>query len=596
MPVLGAATLELNADSAKLEQDLGRAVQQAAAFGTAVGELLGRAIGAGVDKLERMVMQAVETGEQLAKLSQKTGMSVEHLSELRAAAELADVSLGTLKNSVSGLYERLSQAGRVDGKAASAFEAIGLDVEKLRELKPDELFRRVTDELAKYADDANRAAIQTAIFGQSGKELSPFINELGKTTALARELGVTLDRDTAEAAERFKDNLTAGKLASEAMGQRIAAVLLPTMEKLSGYLVENAKNTERLDTATRAADAGLKIFATGASIISSAFEIAGGQIGRMAAIVAATAKGDFAGAFELYKSTGSDLVTQLGESAAKVALIWEETGNAVHAGAERNGEKLAAPALAARDKIAKARKEIDIEYQALLKVIQVQNEAGAATQDFYRKRGDALEAEAERLKKIQENAIDVESAYAKALQRMREGTLGEEENIGSRIEEIGKKTKDADDFARKMGLTFQSAFETAAMGGKKLSDVINGLGRDIAGIILRKTVTEPLGNFVSNGLSGILKDLFGGGKAEGGPLEPGKWYIAGEHGPEPIWGGGAGAFASGYSGASGTSVQITQHIQVDARSDLASVNAAMRTAKDAAVAEIYDRFGRGDRP
>lgn len=43
-------------------------------------------------------------------------------------------------------------------------------------------------------------------------------------------------------------------------------------------------------------------------------------------------------------------------------------------------------------------------------------------------------------------------------------------------------------------------------------------------------------------------------------------------------------------------IYITQNIAVDSRSDLASVNTAMRAAKDAAVAEIYDRFGRGDRP
>lgn len=40
-------------------------------------------------------------------------------------------------------------------------------------------------------------------------------------------------------------------------------------------------------------------------------------------------------------------------------------------------------------------------------------------------------------------------------------------------------------------------------------------------------------------------NLFGGGRAEGGPLNPGKWYIAGEKGPEAIWGGGPGAFAAG---------------------------------------------------
>jgi hypothetical protein len=33
-------------------------------------------------------------------------------------------------------------------------------------------------------------------------------------------------------------------------------------------------------------------------------------------------------------------------------------------------------------------------------------------------------------------------------------------------------------------------------------------------------------------------------------MSAGRWYIAGEHGPEPIWGGG-GAFAMGYGGMVG---------------------------------------------
>lgn len=53
------------------------------------------------------------------------------------------------------------------------------------------------------------------------------------------------------------------------------------------------------------------------------------------------------------------------------------------------------------------------------------------------------------------------------------------------------------------------------------------------------------------GWSSILGAIFGGGKAEGGPLQQGKWYIAGERGPEPIWGGGPGAFAMGYGGGGG---------------------------------------------
>jgi hypothetical protein len=57
---------------------------------------------------------------------------------------------------------------------------------------------------------------------------------------------------------------------------------------------------------------------------------------------------------------------------------------------------------------------------------------------------------------------------------------------------------------------------------------------------------RPAGDSSGGLFGGFLSGLFGGHKAGGGPLDPGKWYIAGEHGPEPIWAGGPGAFAAGY--------------------------------------------------
>jgi hypothetical protein len=96
----------------------------------------------------------------------------------------------------------------------------------------------------------------------------------------------------------------------------------------------------------------------------------------------------------------------------------------------------------------------------------------------------------------------------------------------------------------------------------------------------------------------FLGAVFGGYKAQGGPLQPGKWYIAGEHGEEPIWGGGSGAFAMGYAGAGGTSV--TQVNNIDARgatTDLIQQLPAVLQANNAALkADIIDTFNRRPPP
>lgn len=87
------------------------------------------------------------------------------------------------------------------------------------------------------------------------------------------------------------------------------------------------------------------------------------------------------------------------------------------------------------------------------------------------------------------------------------------------VERLRDKTEESNDAARELGLTFSSAFESAVIGGKKLSDVLQGLSKDVSAIFLRKSVTEPLAEGASKlfkesglgkGFGDFFKGLFGG--------------------------------------------------------------------------------------
>jgi tape measure domain-containing protein len=114
------------------------------------------------------------------------------------------------------------------------------------------------------------------------------------------------------------------------------------------------------------------------------------------------------------------------------------------------------------------------------------------------------------------------------------------------------KTKDA---ARELGLTFQSAFEDAIIGGKSLQEVLSALGRDIMRIFIRKAVTEPLANALVGSLN--LGSLFGGARAEGGPVYPGKAYLVGERGRELFMPKGAGTIVPNGGFGGGLTINST---------------------------------------
>jgi len=68
------------------------------------------AAGAAGGGLVMLVNHAIEAGDQLNKLSQKIGVSVDDLSALKFAAQLADVEVGSFTRGMKGLNDTLVQA------------------------------------------------------------------------------------------------------------------------------------------------------------------------------------------------------------------------------------------------------------------------------------------------------------------------------------------------------------------------------------------------------------------------------------------------------------------------------------------------------
>lgn len=75
---------------------------------------------------------------------------------------------------------------------------------------------------------------------------------------------------------------------------------------------------------------------------------------------------------------------------------------------------------------------------------------------------------------------------------------------------------EVNDAAQDLGFAFESAFENAVIGGEGLRDVLSGILEDISRIVLRQSVTKPLGKAIS-GLD--WGDMFG--FATGGYTGPG---------------------------------------------------------------------------
>jgi hypothetical protein len=247
--VIGALRVVLGADTAAFETGLKGAsnrmdgfAKDMAKMGAAVGlAIAGAAVAIGV-----AVGRALDEADKLGKAAQKIGIPVEELSKLKFAAELADVSIEQLQTGVSKLSRAMSEisGGKTSGAAAEAFTALRIKVTDANgKLKAtDDILLEIAGKFEGFRDGAEKTALAVALFGKSGADLIPFLNQ-GATgiTALkkqAEDLGIVIDEKTAKAAEQFNDNLkTLGKL-SDAATISIAAFLAPALALLTSKLIE----------------------------------------------------------------------------------------------------------------------------------------------------------------------------------------------------------------------------------------------------------------------------------------------------------------------------------------------------------------------
>jgi len=210
----GAAYVELYTKDSRMVKGLQAAEKKLKAFGEGITSIGTKIAGLGAGVVTPLIGAAKvfsDMGGDLADMSQRTGVSVEALSELGFAAEQSGSDMETLENSLRKTQKQIAEAAGGSQSARDALGKLGLTVADLSGLSPDQQLKRIGDRLLGIEDPATKAAVAMEIFGKSGTKLLPLfaggargIEELQQQ---ARQLGLTMATEDAQAAEAFGDTL-----------------------------------------------------------------------------------------------------------------------------------------------------------------------------------------------------------------------------------------------------------------------------------------------------------------------------------------------------------------------------------------------------
>lgn len=174
MASLGSLVIELAANTARLQGDLGKAVGMAERAASGFTRAFrGFAVGAGGLGLAAIANQAISLGDELQKGAQRAGVSAGEFSKLAAAAKQADVDISTLSRGLQQMQRTISEAASGSKTAVDSLDAIGLSVGTLRKLNPSQQLAAIADGLNRIVDPSDRARRGAEILGKSYLDLIP---------------------------------------------------------------------------------------------------------------------------------------------------------------------------------------------------------------------------------------------------------------------------------------------------------------------------------------------------------------------------------------------------------------------------------------
>lgn len=545
--VIGAIRVNLGMNSAEFTKGMKHANRNMEKFGrkmAAAGKAIGVSLGA-VGAAAAVAFTKISShADKMTKSAQKIGVPVDELSALTHAAELSGVSFAKLETGVGQFSRTISD--KLDGMSSEgvrAFDKLGISfTDNLGQMKSTAfLLEDVADRFQSMPDGAQKTALAMQLFGKAGRDLIPMLNQgsigLAEMTAEAAKLGLVISQDTGQKAERFNDNITRMQGVLRGVAQAIFANVLPTMVALSDNFVSAAtqgglfdgviagltrafnvfvnvtrlliKNLDVLYTVFKTfvlAKIGLAVISiTGTFFkLAQAIRTAGLTMGAFIAVQKMGLKGILAVAGAIAVATGH--YDQLADSVEK---LWRLGENLVPDSLKTSVASLFAD-------ISSEEADVASDLKVMMKAT---NEAAASF--------TPLTLASRKLSK----SLGGDSGLSGAAQNSRKA-----------LRTVSKAAVDVRDKISPLAQTMKSAFgswiDSAVEGTFSLRSALAELAKDFAKVALKSALFGQSG-FGSGGGSGglvssLISSIFGGFRADGGPVSANKAYVVGERGPELI--------------------------------------------------------------
>ncbi|MBQ3953278.1 MAG: phage tail protein [Ruminococcus sp.] len=202
------------------------------------------AIGAGAvaagKKVWDMANDTAAAGDTIDKMSQKLGMSAEAYQEWDYVLSQSGADIESMGAGFKSLTNLVDKATSGNDAAAASFEKLGISTKDLKDMSREDIFALTVKRMQEMGDTTDRAALANTIFGKSGQNLAPLLNQTAEATQdlkdKAHDLGFIMSDEAVDASVKFTDSMDTLKRTFEGVKNSIMSELLPGLTSITDGL------------------------------------------------------------------------------------------------------------------------------------------------------------------------------------------------------------------------------------------------------------------------------------------------------------------------------------------------------------------------
>jgi hypothetical protein len=332
MAAIGAIEIQLLADVARLRADMGSAssiVSGAAnkmtdAFGVAKGALAALGVGLSAAGFASWIKSGIDAADSMKNFSQRTGVAVRDVAGLQLAFKQGGIESEALGTAMSRMTRNMATG-------ADAFKTLGVATHNtdgtMRGAK--EVLYDTAEALATVQGNSERVALATEVFGKAGAALLPVFENgsegLREMAEMADKLGLSMDGEAAEAADKFNDTLELVGLSTQGVARQVGAQLLPALNGIVGAFLDFITEGDRVKKMADFIAAGLRVLYSAGVALVEVFSAVGKTVGAAIASIVAVMQGDLKGAIAIGKEWADDMKGDWSKAIQNIGSAWEES-------------------------------------------------------------------------------------------------------------------------------------------------------------------------------------------------------------------------------------------------------------------------------